>query len=55
MDEIRMKQASIRCLVLDLDGTTLDDNGAVSPRTRSALEEAIAAGIQVVIARGRAY
>ena len=50
-----MKQASIRCLVLDLDGTTLDDNGAVSPRTRSALEEAIAAGIQVVIASGRAY
>ncbi len=50
-----MEQSQINCLVLDLDGTTLDADGKVSPRTQRALENAIAQGMYVVIASGRAY
>jgi hypothetical protein len=42
-------------LVIDLDGTLLSPGGAVSHRNQRSLEAARAAGLQVVIATGRAY
>lgn len=44
----------IRLIALDLDGTTLNTSGHISNFTRKTLEKAIANGIQVVIASGRA-
>lgn len=44
-----------KCVALDLDGTTLDRQGKLSKENRSAIEAAIAQGIHVVIASGRAY
>lgn len=44
----------IRCLALDLDGTTLSDAKSLSPGNRQALEAAIACGIHVIVASGRA-
>ena len=46
---------SIKCIVLDLDRTTLDQEGKLSVENRKTLEELIAKGIEVVIASGRAY
>ena len=43
-----------RLLALDLDGTLLDPKGEVSPATARAVAAARAAGIQVVLASGRA-
>ncbi|MFN0244241.1 MAG: HAD-IIB family hydrolase [Planctomycetota bacterium] len=40
-------------LVLDLDGTVLDDTSSVHPRTRAALDAARAAGVRVLVATGR--
>lgn len=45
---------NIRCIALDLDGTTLSDAKSVSEGNRKALEEAVARGICVVVASGRA-
>ena len=43
----------MRLLALDLDGTLLDPNGVVTPRSVEALRAARAAGVTVVIASGR--
>ena len=45
----------IQCIALDLDRTTLDGDGRLSPGNRRALEHAIAKGIHIVIASGRAF
>lgn len=45
----------IECVALDLDRTTLNVQGRLSDGNRKAIEEAIEAGIHVVIASGRAY
>lgn len=45
----------IKCIALDLDGTTLDADGRLSPGNRQALELAIQNGIQVIVASGRAF
>lgn len=42
-------------LVLDVDGTLLDDTGRVPPRTQQALQRARAAGALVTLATGRAH
>ena len=44
---------SPRLIVLDLDGTLLGADGAVSERNSTALRRAVAAGARVVIATGR--
>lgn len=44
----------IKCIALDLDRTTLDSRGHLSEENRSAIGRAVAAGIHVVIASGRA-
>lgn len=44
-----------RLLALDIDGTITTSTHEVSPRTRAAIGEALAAGIEVVLATGRRY
>lgn len=46
---------SIKCIALDLDRTTLNDEGKLSAENKRTLEELIAKGIEIVIASGRAY
>lgn len=46
---------AIKCIALDLDRTTLNSDGHVSEGNRRAIEEAIAKGIHVIIASGRAF
>lgn len=46
---------AIKCIALDLDGTTLDSNGKLPEANRKAIQSAIAQGIEIVIASGRAY
>lgn len=40
-------------IALDLDGTLLDSQERISPRNRAAIEEALAAGIRIVLVTGR--
>lgn len=46
-----MKQ--IRLVALDLDGTVLNDQKEISPRTLQAIQAALAAGVTVIPATGR--
>ena len=46
---------SIQCIALDLDRTTLDGSGRLSPENRRALKYAIAKGVHIVIASGRSF
>ena len=43
----------IKLISLDLDGTLLDPGGRVTPAAKSAIAEARAAGVRVVINTGR--
>lgn len=45
----------IRCIALDLDRTTLNAQGTLSPGNRAALCHAIDQGIHIVIASGRSF
>lgn len=45
----------IRCIVLDMDRTTLDAGGKLSAGNRAAIEGAISRGIEVIIASGRSF
>lgn len=45
--------SDIKVLALDLDGTLTNDQKLVTPRTRAALDAAIAKGVTVVLASGR--
>ncbi len=44
---------SVKCIALDLDGTTLNDDKSITKRTKKAIEVAVSEGIQVVVASGR--
>ena len=46
--------SDIKVLALDLDGTLTNDQKLVTPRTRAALDAAIAKGVTIVLASGRA-
>lgn len=46
---------NIRCLAMDMDRTALGEGGKLSPRTKSAITEAVNKGIHVIAASGRAY
>ncbi len=46
---------NIQLMALDLDGTTLNPEGELSPETKEALEAAGKEGIEIVIATGRCY
>lgn len=49
------KMKDIRLVALDLDDTTLRSDSTLDPATKDALEKVIAAGIELVVASGRAY
>lgn len=44
---------SISCIAVDLDGTLLNSNHQISPKTRASVDRARAAGVEVVIATGK--
>lgn len=46
---------NISLIALDLDDTTLRSDASLAPETREAIQRAISAGIDVVIASGRAF
>lgn len=46
---------AIRCIALDLDRTTLDGEGRLSPATRAAVGDVIRSGREVIIASGRPF
>ena len=48
-----LRSEKIRCIALDLDGTTLNSLGNLSERTRKAIQAALERKIHVVIASGR--
>lgn len=45
----------IKLIALDLDGTTLNEKSQLTPRTKEVLEKAIAQGVYMVAASGRAF
>ena len=45
--------AEIKVLALDLDGTLTNSQKEITPRTRAALDAAIAKGVTIVLASGR--
>lgn len=45
----------IQLIALDLDGTLLNSQHQLTPRTARAIQQAIAEGVQVVIATGKTY
>ena len=46
---------TIKMVALDLDGTTLNSKGKLTPEVKTALEMAIARGIHVIFATGRSF
>ena len=42
-----------KLIALDLDETTLNQQSCLSPGNRAALEAAVSAGIEIIIASGR--
>lgn len=48
-----MYTSPIRLIAVDLDGTLLNDQKEITPRTRAALEAAAARGVELVPATGR--
>jgi Cof subfamily protein (haloacid dehalogenase superfamily) len=45
--------SDVRLIVVDLDGTLLNSQHALTPRTEKAIHDAIAAGVNVVLATGK--
>ena len=45
----------VKLIALDLDDTLLGRDGILSPGNRAALERAVARGVEVAVATGRAY
>jgi Cof subfamily protein (haloacid dehalogenase superfamily) len=52
---IRVPETRFDLIVMDLDGTLLDNYSKVTPRTRAVLERADAAGVAIAVATGRSY
>ena len=44
---------TIRCLAFDLDGTLLNDQKEIDPRTKASIQKAMEQGMHIVIASGR--
>lgn len=53
--ELRRAASQIRMIVLDLDGTTMNDLHVVTPHTRAVLQALLDRGYLVVPASGRGY
>jgi Cof subfamily protein (haloacid dehalogenase superfamily) len=52
-EQTKIEKKDIKLIAIDLDGTLLNSNSQISPRTEAAIKEAAAAGAQVVIATGK--
>lgn len=50
-----MKDKKIRMVALDLDGTTLNNQKELSPRTIAAFEKAMEKGAHIVVSTGRTF
>ena len=50
----RRRTSEIRLLALDMDGTLLDSNSRVLPSSVTAIHAALAAGVTVMLATGKA-
>jgi Cof subfamily protein (haloacid dehalogenase superfamily) len=50
-----MQEPDYRLILMDLDGTLLNEHSQVTARTRQALERAHNAGIDLAVATGRSY
>lgn len=50
-----MEDKKIKMVALDLDGTTLDDNGNISVRTVEAFQKAMEQGVHIVVCTGRTF
>ena len=44
---------TIKLIALDMDGTTLNSAGRISPGNRAALERAAGEGVRIMVATGR--
>src|SRR5579862_7969163 len=53
MESQRVTLGAYRIVFIDIDGTLLDRDGSVRPRTRAALSAAEAGGCAIVICTGR--
>lgn len=49
----RRMSMEVKCIALDLDGTTLFDDSSITQKTKDALEDAIDSGLHIVVASGR--
>ncbi len=54
-NESELLKKNIRMVALDLDGTTFNSAGDISPENVSALEEAASKGVHIVVSTGRSY
>lgn len=54
-DGAPVPERAVRLLALDLDGTALDPEQRLHPRSRDAVRSAVAGGLVVVLATGRMY
>src|ERR1700741_3138072 len=52
---MEQQPSSIRLIVIDIDGTLLNPEKEITPRTRAAIKAAQDAGIVVTLATGRRY
>lgn len=50
-----MTDREIKLVALDLDGTTLNDEGDISARTKAAFRKAMDRGVHIVICTGRTF
>ena len=50
-----MNDRKIRMVALDLDGTTLNNRGEITPRTISAFHSAMEKQVHIVISTGRTF
>ncbi len=50
-----MNDKDIKIIALDLDGTTLNHRGEISPRTIKAFHDAMERGVHIVICTGRTF
>ena len=46
---------AIRLAALDVDGTLLAPDNSITPATVEAIEQAVEAGIEIVVSTGRAF
>ena len=54
-EELRMRNLNYKLLALDMDGTVLNTQKKISPRTAAVIESLLKKNVQVVVSTGRGY